>query len=241
MSVYFISDLHLSEQRDDINQALLQFLTNLTDNTEALYILGDFLEFWVGDDHPCEWFRPIQHKLKHISEHICPIYFIHGNRDFLIGKQFADNCGMQILAEPSVIDLYQQKVLVMHGDSLCTQDESYQKLRKWVRKPWLQYLFSLLPLKTRLNIFGAGRKKSQQKQQNVSDMSILDVSPSEVAYQMKKYDVKLLIHGHTHRPAIHQNACEEGLGVRIVLGDWYDQGSVLEVNKDGYLLFSLQF
>lgn len=241
MSVYFISDLHLSEQRDDINQALLQFLSKITEQTQALYILGDFLEYWVGDDHPCKWFKPIQDKLKDIAEHICPIYFIHGNRDFLIGKKFADKCGMKILPEPSVVNLYNQNVLLMHGDSLCTQDESYQKLRKWVRKPWMQYLFSLLPLKTRLSIFGVGRKKSKEKQQTVTDMSILDVSLPEVAIQMKMHDVKLLIHGHTHRPAIHHNAIEQNIGVRIVLGDWYDHGSVLEVNKDGYLLFSLQF
>lgn len=241
MSVYFISDLHLSEQRDDINQALLQFLSNITDQTHALYILGDFLEYWVGDDHPCKWFKPIQDKLKYISEHICPIYFIHGNRDFLIGKKFADRCGMKILAEPSVVNLYDQKVLIMHGDSLCTQDESYQQFRKWVRKPWLQRLFLLLPLKTRLNIFGVGRKKSKQKQQNMNDMSILDVSATAVSDVMKQYEVRLLIHGHTHRPAIHQNACEQNIGTRIVLGDWYDHGSILEVNEDGYLLFSLQF
>ncbi|MCU4675651.1 UDP-2,3-diacylglucosamine diphosphatase [Catenovulum sp. 2E275] len=241
MSVYFISDLHLSEQTPNINQALLTFLNQLPRQTQALYILGDFLEYWIGDDHPSEWFKPIELALKDLSENTCPIYFIHGNRDFLVGKKFAKRCGMQLLPEPSVVELYGQKVLIMHGDSLCTQDESYQSYRKWVRKPWLQFLFSLLPKATREKIFGAGRAKSKQKQQNIQNMSILDVSQQAVADEMQAYQVNILIHGHTHRPAIHQNAIAQNTGIRIVLGDWYDQGSVLEVNQDGYLLYSLQF
>ncbi len=241
MPVYFISDLHLSEQRDDINQALISFLKKLPKQTQALYILGDFLEYWIGDDHPCEWFKPIQSLLIKISEQICPVYFIHGNRDFLVGKRFAKATGMQILDEPSIIDLFGDKVLIMHGDSLCTQDESYQTYRKWVRKPWLQFLFSLLPQSTRFKIFGAGRQKSKAKQENITNMSILDVTPEAVSQVMQQYSVNILIHGHTHRPAIHSDAIKPGMGTRIVLGDWYEHGSVLEVSEDGYLLYSFDF
>ncbi|WP_143869652.1 UDP-2,3-diacylglucosamine diphosphatase [Catenovulum sediminis] len=239
MSVYFISDLHLSQERPDMTGAFLRFCRNLPADSKALYILGDFLEYWVGDDEDAAWLEPIKHALLRISQDICPVFFMHGNRDFLIGKKFARETGMQLLPEPSLIDLYGQRVLILHGDSLCTQDVSYQKYRKVVRNKIIQFLFLLLPLKTRHKIFGAGREKSKQKQKCISNMQILDVTPQAVSELMDNYQTDLLIHGHTHRPAIHQNARNACRGTRIVLGDWYTQGSILEVSEDGYMLTSM--
>lgn len=244
MTTYFISDLHLSESQPEITHTLLNFLNQLTDTADALYILGDFVEYWVGDDDSCIWFEPVKQKLKMVSQSICPVYFMHGNRDFLIGKKFAQQTGMQILAEPSVIDLYDQKVLIMHGDSLCTQDVSYQKFRKIVRNPVVQFIFGLLPLTTRHHIFGVGRQKSQQKQNDINEKTqqiILDVTPDAVSEIMQQYRVNILIHGHTHRPSIHRNAVKSNVGYRIVLGDWYEHGSILEVDHNGYHLFNFTF
>ncbi|EWH09553.1 UDP-2,3-diacylglucosamine hydrolase [Catenovulum agarivorans DS-2] len=238
MSVFFIADLHLSESRPDITQAFLDFIQSLSEQTTALYILGDFFEYWVGDDDPSSWLLPIKSALKNTSHNICPIYFIHGNRDFLIGQRFARETGVMLLEEPSVIELNNQRVVILHGDSLCTQDEGYQKFRKIVRNKFVQFVFLCLPLKMRFNIFAKGREQSKHKQQQVMDMQILDVTQTAVSQLMDAYQVDLMIHGHTHRPNIHRNARRLHRGTRIVLGDWYTQGSVLEVNQDGFLLNS---
>lgn len=241
MSTFFISDLHLSQDLAEITELLLKFLSELPSDTEALYILGDFLEYWVGDDDDASWLNPIKLALKKVSVEKCPIYFIHGNRDFLVGQKFANETGMTILAEPSVVNLYNQNVLVLHGDSLCTQDISYQKFRKVVRNKWIQRIFSLLPLTTRHKIFGVGRNKSQEKQKGMKNNQILDVTPEAVSQLMQFHRVDIMIHGHTHRPKIHTHVISTGKGTRIVLGDWYQQGSVLEVNNDGYYLYNLAF
>ncbi|WP_016957213.1 UDP-2,3-diacylglucosamine diphosphatase [Catenovulum agarivorans] len=238
MSVFFIADLHLSESRPDITQAFLDFCSSLSCDTQALYILGDFFEYWVGDDDPSAWLNPIKSTLKNIAEHVCPVYFIHGNRDFLIGKTFAKQTGVQLLNEPSIVELNNQRVVILHGDSLCTQDTGYQKYRKIVRNKFIQFIFLRLSLKTRFKIFAKGREQSKEKQQQVMDMQILDVTRQAVSDLMESYQVDLMIHGHTHRPKIHRNARTPSRGTRIVLGDWYTQGSVLEVNDDGFLLNS---
>ncbi|WP_017445036.1 UDP-2,3-diacylglucosamine diphosphatase [Gayadomonas joobiniege] len=237
MRVYFISDLHLSAERPDMTRAFLQFCHQLPDDSSAIYILGDFFEYWVGDDENATWLKPIKSALKHIQQSLCPVYFIHGNRDFLLGKRFAKETGVQLLDEHTVIELFGQAAVILHGDSLCTQDEPYQKYRKKVRLKWLQWVFTrLLSKNTRHKIFGAGRAKSKNKQADQNNMHLLDVNPPAVKKLMQDVSVQLMIHGHTHRPGIHLHDLEPQRGVRIVLGDWYHQSSVLEVDECGFYL-----
>nr|WP_086940216.1 UDP-2,3-diacylglucosamine diphosphatase [Thaumasiovibrio occultus] len=230
MTTYFIADLHLSEERQDITDCLLQFLHSLTnsDDTDALYVLGDLFEMWIGDDVNNPFLTAVKSAFLAVNQRGIPIYFIHGNRDFLIGKRFAKEAGMVLLDEHTVIDLYGRPTLIMHGDTLCTADEAYQRFRAKVHQRWLQCLFLALPLFVRQRI---GSKMRHQSQATNSEKSytIMDVTPSEVEHQLEAHGVDLLIHGHTHRPAIHQATH----GQRVVLGDWYDQGSVLKFDNNG--------
>lgn len=222
-----------------MTRAFLQFCQQLPSDTQSLYILGDFFEYWVGDDENAAWLEPIKTAILQISERGCPVYFIHGNRDFLLGQKFAKQTGMQLLDEHTVIDLFGQSVVILHGDSLCTQDEAYQKYRKKVRNKCIQWLFThLLSNQRRHRIFGAGRKKSQIKQADQANMHLLDVNPEAVSTLMHQKNVQLMIHGHTHRPAVHMHALAPARGVRIVLGDWYTQSSVLEVTENGFYLLN---
>ncbi|WP_111976700.1 UDP-2,3-diacylglucosamine diphosphatase [Algibacillus agarilyticus] len=236
MSYYFISDLHLSENRPDITAMFVDFLTSLNPKTDTLYILGDFFDYWIGDDDPSTWLLPIKQALKKVSDDGIAIYFMVGNRDFAIGKRFCKACGMTLLSDPSIVKLYQQRILLMHGDILCTDDVSYQKFRRIIRNPIVLFVLRHLPLRTRHKIAQKLRQESQQKQSQVQ-MSILDVNTQAVAKCMDDWQVDLLIHGHTHRPRIHNHARATNRGTRIVLGDWYDQGSILELDEDGYSLF----
>lgn len=234
----FISDLHLCQTRPDITGAFFAFLeSHITADCDALYILGDFFEYWIGDDDSTPFIQSIIKALRKTSQKV-PVYFIHGNRDFLIGDKFAKACNMELLAESEVIDLYGRQTLIMHGDSLCTQDVKYMKFRKKSRSKWWQTMILSLPLFIRRHIAKSARQKSMMNQQNV-DMSILDVTPYEVLDQMSKHNVDLLIHGHTHRPNIHSIKQTEPPGERIVLGDWYDQGSYLVCTAQGNELKTL--
>ena len=225
----FISDLHLTESREDITHCFYHFLaTHVTDGCDALYILGDFFEVWIGDDQQTPLQNEIAQKLKAISDSGTPVYFIHGNRDFLLGKKYANRAGITLLPEQAVINLYDNKVLIMHGDELCTQDVSYQKFRKTSRSKWWQLLMLNLPLWLRKKIATSAREKSKKNQQGVP-LDIMDVVQSDVEQAMLKHDVRLLIHGHTHRPDIHNFLVNDQPHQRIVLGDWYEQGSFLVV------------
>lgn len=234
----FISDLHLCPGRPDITGAFFNFLQqHISQDCERLYILGDFFEYWIGDDEDNSFIRSIIEALNATSQKV-PVYFIHGNRDFLIGEQFAKACNMTLLPESEVIDLYGRKALIMHGDSLCTQDLKYMKFRRKSRTKWWQTLMLSLPLFLRRHIAESARRKSQMNQQNV-DMNILDVTPFEVINQMSRHNVDLLIHGHTHRPNIHWIEETDPPSERIVLGDWYDQGSYLICTSEGNELKTL--
>lgn len=226
MSVtYFISDLHLSADRQDINNCLFHFLQTEAIHADALYILGDLFEVWIGDDNVTPFSESIASALKSLSATV-PIYFIHGNRDFAIRQAFADRAGMTILPEQYVIDLYGRRALLMHGDELCTRDVEYQKFRKKSRSWWWPRLMLLLPLKTRKKIANDGRETSKNNQKQLT-AEIMDVSQSEVELAMQRHNVDLLIHGHTHRPNVHKFNVNNKPMKRIVLGDWYDQGSIL--------------
>jgi UDP-2,3-diacylglucosamine hydrolase len=230
MSVtYFISDLHLSADRQDINDCLFRFLQTEAVDADALYILGDLFEVWLGDDDITPFSESIAKALKMVSTTV-PIYFIHGNRDFAIRQSFARRAGMTILPEQHVIDLYGRKALLMHGDELCTRDIEYQKFRKKSRGWWWPRLMLLLPLKMRQKLATNGRQTSIENQKQLT-AEIMDVTQSEVASAMQQHDVDLLIHGHTHRPKVHEFTLDNKFMKRIVLGDWYDQGSILIADK----------
>ena len=209
---YFIADLHLSAERSDISQCLFQFLEHDARQADALYVLGDLFEAWIGADAGVS------------------IFFIHGNRDFLIRERFAKQAGFTLLPEQVVIDLYGTPTLITHGDELCTQDVAYQKFRKKARGWWWPRLVLRLPLSTRRKIAENGRATSKENQKQLTT-DIMDVTPQEVIDTMSRFNVTRLIHGHTHRPAIHDLTVNGQPAQRIVLGDWYDQGSILTVTK----------
>ena len=226
---YFISDLHLSADRDDINQCLFKFLSEQAPQADALYVLGDLFEVWIGDDDQNSFTLSIAKAFNTLGQSGVPIYFIHGNRDFLIRQRFAKQAGFKILPEQVVIDLYGEPTLIMHGDELCTKDTEYQEFRKKARSWWWPRIMLSLPLSTRRKLASKGRETSKQKQSALS-AEIMDVSSKEVITYMQKFAVKKLIHGHTHRPAIHPLEINGQSAQRIVLGDWYDQGSILKVS-----------
>jgi UDP-2,3-diacylglucosamine hydrolase len=232
MSVLFISDLHLEAERPDITRAFLHFLATRARKAEALYILGDFFEAWIGDDGMDEFQHSIARALREVSDGGTRIYLMHGNRDFLIGKAFCREAGCALLRDPSLIDLGGEKVLLMHGDSLCTLDEAYMKLRRWLRNPLSLFILRNLPLATRHKLARKLRKESRA-QTRMKASEIVDVTPAEVEKIMRDKGVRILIHGHTHRPAVHELEIDGRPARRIVLGDWDSQGWALEADEQG--------
>ena len=228
----FISDLHLEENHPEITQEFLKLLANCDSSIDALYILGDLFEAWIGDDHKTPFHQQIIRALKSTTEKGLPIYFMHGNRDFLIGKQFLRETGCKLLSDEEKITLYGTPVLLMHGDTLCTRDIAYLKARKWGHHRLLQFLFLLLPLKIRQKIADNMRKKSMQHTQSTAK-EIMDVTQNEVERVMQKHHVHFLIHGHTHRPAIHPFSLNHQSFTRIVLAAWHGHGSVLVWDETG--------
>lgn len=235
----FIADLHLSAGRPDITAAFMRFMQQEAVHADALYVLGDLFEFSIGDDEPSTLNDDVAAAFKLCVEQGTPVYFIHGNRDFMVGRRFAKQANVSLLPEHKVIDLYGEPTLIMHGDTLCIDDAGYQRYRRITRWGWLQWLFLRLPLRFRMNIADGIRSKSaQSKDEKV--MQVMDVNQAEVVRQMQRYKVQMLIHGHTHRPNIHSLCINEQAAQRIVLGDWYTQGSVLVVTPHGYDLQSRQ-
>jgi UDP-2,3-diacylglucosamine hydrolase len=227
MAILFISDIHLTETQPNITEIFLHFLKTQAQQAEALYILGDLFEAWLGDDISSPFYSSIITALKHLTQSGVPVYLMHGNRDFLIGKTFFKATGCQYLKDPSIINLYGTPTLLMHGDLLCTQDVSYQRFRKVIRHPLVKQFFLSLPLSLRKKIGSTLRKKSQVYT-STSSLNIMDVTPGVAEQQLQFHQATLLIHGHTHRPAIH--TLENNL-VRIVLAAWHEEGSVLICEK----------
>lgn len=243
MTILFISDLHLSATHPDITDCLLDFLAHEAPKAQALYVLGDLFEFWIGDDDLTPFHQRIIRAFNRLSSKGMPIYFVHGNRDFLIGKQLADACGFTLLPAHYVIDLFGTPTLIMHGDTLCTDDIAYQNYRKKVNNPFLQWLFLQLPLFFRTKIGNKIRSVSEKKKIKTTDaQSISDVVQADVIRTMQDYGVTQLIHGHTHCPDIHEVILANHIkGRRIVLGDWYTQGSILVCDENGCTLETRDF
>lgn len=235
MATLFISDLHLEPAHPEVAQAFFRFIDNEAPLVEALYILGDFFEAWIGDDLQNEFADKVKKSLHTLSDKGVPVYLMHGNRDFLIGEQFARETGCQLLDDPTIVELYGHKVLLMHGDTLCTRDVDYLAFRQMVRNPDWQKDFLSKPIAERLAIAQSIRETSKEKTGQL-EYEIMDVTPSEVEKVMAEQNVQLLVHGHTHRPAVHQLEINGKTAERVVLGDWHKAGWKLTFSEEGYKL-----
>ena len=236
MTTLFVSDLHLDPARPEITALFLRFLQREAASADALYILGDLFEAWVGDDDPSSTGQQVADGLRRLADAGVPVYFVHGNRDFLVGQDYAGRAGMRILPDPAVVSLYGEPVLVMHGDLLCTDDHAYQAFRAQTRDPHWQAMFLAQPLAARQAFAAQARQASMSRQQDMIDgdrasfEAVTDVNPQAVEATFARFGVATLVHGHTHRPAMHAVRIGDREGRRIVLGDWYEQGSVLRVS-----------
>lgn len=230
----FISDLHLQPERPDIAKLFFDWMREQATQADVIYILGDFFEAWVGDDDNHPFHEEVIQSLQALSQAGIPIYLITGNRDFLLGKMFAKKTGVTLLPEPSVINLYGRHALILHGDSLCTLDKKHQRYRKIAYRNWVKSLFLALPLKFRQMIARQFRHYSHEHNSTKS-MNIMDVTEQAVIDIMQKYQVNLLIHGHTHRPQIHEFISNHQPMQRIVLGAWEITPKILYAFDDGEL------
>ena len=238
MTTLFISDLHLEPARSDITAQLLSFLAGEARDAEALYILGDLFEVWVGDDDDDPFVDQIGAALRAVSDSGVNCFFTHGNRDFLIGEAYAARAGFDLLSDWTRLELGSETVLVGHGDDLCTDDTDYMAFRRMVRDPQWQLNMLGLPLAQRRQLAVSARQQSQANTANKT-IEIMDVNASAVAQLLRDHDVNQLLHGHTHRPAIHRFSVDGKDATRIVLGDWYEQGSIVRWDETGYQLEQL--
>jgi UDP-2,3-diacylglucosamine hydrolase len=238
VSTLFISDLHLSGERENITTLFIDFLEKRASKADALYILGDLFEVWLGDDIILPHYMPCINKMKQLVDNGLPLYIMHGNRDFLMAEQFSELSGTTLIDDPTVINLYGIPTLLMHGDTLCTDDIDYQKFRAMVRDPHWQKDFLDKSTEERLAMAAKLREASKEAMSNKT-MDIMDVNQDAVESAMSEHGIHQLIHGHTHRPAIHDFIVNKQNMKRIVLGDWYEQGSVLVCDKNGCNLESL--
>ena len=230
----FISDLHLDPSTPDQNATFLHFLNTLAPQADALYILGDFFDVWIGDDHRTPFSQQIIDALLRLSQTGVPTYFMRGNRDFLLGKQFAKASGLTLLADTTSIDLYGKPTLLMHGDSLCPLDSKHQKFRRFVNKRFHQKCMLATPLAFRQWVAKRMRHQSRHHQSTLND-TIMDVTAGAVNQAFKQSGAELLIHGHTHRPAIHAMQINEQSVTRAVLGAWHRRASILRYDEHGQL------
>ena len=240
---WFISDLHLAPDLPSVTTGLLSLLKQLQGNAEALYVLGDLFEAWVGDDNLCDYNRQITEAFATLSAHGTALYFVHGNRDFLIGEEFVRSCRGFLLPERQVIDCYGIPVLIEHGDALCTRDEKFMAFREQSRSaPWQQAMLAK-PLAERLQIAEQWRAQSKQMNSNKPE-NIMDVTPDAVKSVMADHRVKTLLHGHTHRPAVHQFLLDDTPASRLVLGDWREDEGIAMIaiaDKQGMRLMEWRF
>lgn len=234
----FISDLHLDPERPRITELFLDFMRDDARQAAALYILGDLFEAWIGDDDPSEHHCQVQDAMAEVSAAGVDTFFMHGNRDFLIGHRFAERTGFRILDDPTVIDLYGVPTVLLHGDTLCTDDVDYQKIRRQLHDPQWQSQFLSQSLEAR-KAFAAQARADSKAAQSGKAMDIMDANQQAVESEFLAHDVNRMIHGHTHRPGVHTFPLEGRTRQRIVLGDWYEQGSVLKVAPEGVSLMEL--
>lgn len=223
----FISDLHLDPQRPHMLALFRRFLAGIDTGTcDGLYILGDLFEAWIGDDEDDPALLAVLDHLAALGTRGVPVAVMHGNRDFLLGERFAERTGARLLPDPSVIELYGRPTLLMHGDTLCTDDVAYQAFRAQVRNPDWQAAFLARPLAERRAIAASLRETSKTETAGKA-AEIMDVNADAVIQALAEQGVDRLIHGHTHRPALHSLEVAGRPAQRIVLGDWYDTGSAL--------------
>ena len=239
MTTLFISDIHISDDYLKIHSQFLDYISKIDTNINALYILGDLFDYWLGDDDPNPIFRDTEKALNRLSDKNVSVFFIHGNRDFLISDHFAQRAGIKILPDPSVIEIYGKRILISHGDIFCTDDQKYQSFRKETRNPVWQKMILEKPLEYRKEFSMNARKKSIEHTQ-ASNEIIMDVNENEIIKILNEHNLTQVIHGHTHKPAIHNTISNKKNYQRIVLGDWYNQGSVLKWDKSGPNLIELQ-
>jgi UDP-2,3-diacylglucosamine hydrolase len=237
----FISDLHLDGERPDITAQFLEFIEREARGAKALYILGDLFEAWIGDDDPDPDKQRVIAALRALTQSGVPVYFIHGNRDFLIGRRFAAETGINLLPDGTLVELYGRRVLLMHGDTLCIDDPSYQRLRRIVRNPLVQFVLRCLSLAQRQKLAARMRAGSKAHIESMDRAApqIMDVNQDEVRRTFEQEHADFIVHGHTHRPAVHQVQVGSRMVTRIVLGDWYEQGSVLRWDERGFELAGL--
>jgi UDP-2,3-diacylglucosamine hydrolase len=238
VAIYFISDLHIDATRPEITEQFIEFLRTEAREADALYILGDLFESWVGDDAADAGQAAAIAELRGLTAGGVPCFVMHGNRDFLLGARFRADSGALLLPDPLVVTLYGEPVLVMHGDALCTEDRAYQRLRATVRDADWQRRFLALPVAARRALAEAARDGSRAHTASM-EYAIADVSAESVVTALKSSAAATLLHGHTHRPAVHSLDIDGRACTRIVLGDWYTQGSLLRWDEQGPELRSL--
>jgi UDP-2,3-diacylglucosamine hydrolase len=229
----FISDLHLSPERPHINQVFFDFAARIAARAESVYILGDLFEYWVGDDDLAEPFNAsVADALAGLAGKSVKLRLMQGNRDVLLGAAFARRCGAELIADPTVLDLHGTKTLVMHGDTLCTDDVKYQKFRSFARNPVYQRLLLCLPLALRRAAIRRMRAESEKHKEGTS-AEIMDVAQTAVERALREHGYPRLIHGHTHRPARHLHTVDGHRCERWVLNDWYQRGGYLRCDSSG--------
>jgi UDP-2,3-diacylglucosamine hydrolase len=228
----FISDLHLDPERPDITTLFLGFLATQAREADAVYILGDLFEAWIGDDDECPLNLEVMLGISACVDAGTPVYVMHGNRDFLLGERFARQSSSILLPDPARIDLYGIPTLLMHGDLLCTDDTEYLAFRMMVHDEDWQSELLAKPLAVRREMAAEMRRKSRECNAGKPE-SIMDVNPAAVQRTMAQHSVLQLIHGHTHRPGVHDLLVAGKPARRYVLGDWYDQGSMLVCSRGG--------
>jgi UDP-2,3-diacylglucosamine hydrolase len=238
MTRLFVSDLHLDAGSPEAVEQFLEFTRTHVADAEALYILGDLFEAWVGDDDPDPTKIRVCNGLRTLTDRGVGCFILHGNRDFLIGRDFCSRTGGRLLADPVVAELDGERVLLTHGDALCTDDHSYQELRSTVRTPEWQRRFLALPLADRELIANQARAGSKEHTSRTIP-NIMDVNEDAVSTAFRAARVRRIIHGHTHRPGVHETSIEGEPAQRMVLGAWYEQGSYVQYDHGRYELRSL--
>ena len=236
---YFVADLHLTDERPEATGRFFRFLESDVKGADALYILGDLFEAWVGDDHDEQVAHDTARHIKSLVDAGTPVYFMHGNRDFMLAQRYAARSRITLLNDPTAIVLYGVPTLLMHGDTLCTDDTAYQSFRSRVRRPWVLALLRWLPLSLRHRMARQARAGSESAKADKAT-EIMDVNLGEVSRVLQVNQARRLIHGHTHRPAQHQHDVDGHACERWVLPDWYtrwgyvvcdDAGCTLTVNE----------
>lgn len=232
MATLFISDLHLEPGRPEIGEQFLAFLEGPARDADALYILGDLFEVWIGDDDPNPYFEQMKTAIRGLADSGVPVFLMHGNRDFMIGDVFAAETGAVLLDDPHSLELHGESVLLSHGDALCTDDIEYQQVRAMIRNPDWQAMMMSRSFEERSALALQTREQSLARNESLSE-EIADVNQGAVEQTIQESGADILLHGHTHRPGVHPFHVDGRPVHRIVLGDWYEQGSMVIWDEDG--------